>query len=191
MVEEFRVVVLGSGGVGKSALTLKFVQGIFVTKYDPTVEDSYTTTTDYQGQTYRLEILDTAGTEQFSSMRDLYMRNGQGFVLVYSLIATSTFNEIVEMEEQVRRVKDSQPIGIVLAGNKLDMEPHRQVATEDGMNLAKKYGAAFHETSAKTGTNVSNVFLSLLDQMINIKQEGERKKKETQTVKKRNGCVIV
>lgn len=97
--------VLGSGGVGKSALTVQFVQGIFVEKYDPTIEDSYRKQVEVDGQQCMLEILDTAGTEQFTAMRDLYMKNGQGFVLAYSITAQSTFNDLQDLREQILRVK--------------------------------------------------------------------------------------
>jgi len=105
-MREYKLVVLGSGGVGKSALTVQFVQGIFVEKYDPTIEDSYRKQTEVDGQQCMLEILDTAGTEQFTAMRDLYMKNGQGFILVYSITAQSTFNDIQDLREQILRVKD-------------------------------------------------------------------------------------
>ncbi|CAD1475463.1 unnamed protein product [Heterotrigona itama] len=62
-MREYKIVVLGSGGVGKSALTVQFVQGIFVEKYDPTIEDSYRKQVEVDGQQCMLEILDTAGTE--------------------------------------------------------------------------------------------------------------------------------
>lgn len=76
-MREYKLVVLGSGGVGKSALTVQFVQGIFVEKYDPTIEDSYRKQVEVDNSQCMLEILDTAGTEQFTAMRDLYMKNGQ------------------------------------------------------------------------------------------------------------------
>merc|ERR1711953_1565035 len=101
-MREYKIVVLGSGGVGKSALTVQFVQGIFVEKYDPTIEDSYRKQVEVDGQQCMLEILDTAGTEQFTAMRDLYMKNGQGFVLVYSITAQSTFNDIQDLRQQMR-----------------------------------------------------------------------------------------
>ena len=104
-MREYKIVVLGSGGVGKSALTVQFVQGIFVEKYDPTIEDSYRKQVEVDGQQCMLEILDTAGTEQFTAMRDLYMKNGQGFVLVYSITAQSTFNDLQDLREQILRVK--------------------------------------------------------------------------------------
>ncbi|VDN43126.1 unnamed protein product [Gongylonema pulchrum] len=65
-MREYKIVVLGSGGVGKSALTVQFVQGIFVEKYDPTIEDSYRKQVEVDGQQCMLEILDTAGTVSFS-----------------------------------------------------------------------------------------------------------------------------
>jgi small GTP-binding protein len=61
-MKEYKLVVLGSGGVGKSALTVQFVQGIFVEKYDPTIEDSYRKQVEIDGQQCMMEILDTAGT---------------------------------------------------------------------------------------------------------------------------------
>lgn len=135
-MREYKIVVLGSGGVGKSALTVQFVQGIFVEKYDPTIEDSYRKQVEVDGQQCMLEILDTAGTvsttntiwiiwnlsiflpltlilvlqEQFTAMRDLYMKNGQGFVLVYSITAQSTFNDLQDLREQILRVKVCIPL---------------------------------------------------------------------------------
>ncbi|NXA45065.1 RAP1B protein, partial [Nothocercus julius] len=106
-MREYKLVVLGSGGVGKSALTVQFVQGIFVEKYDPTIEDSYRKQVEVDAQQCMLEILDTAGTEQFTAMRDLYMKNGQGFALVYSITAQSTFNDLQDLREQILRVKDT------------------------------------------------------------------------------------
>jgi len=94
-MHEYKVVVLGSGGVGKSALTVKFVTGKFVEKYDPTIEDFYRKEIEVDGAPSVLEILDTAGTEQFSSMRDLYIKNGQGFIVVYSITSVQTFQVCV------------------------------------------------------------------------------------------------
>ena len=67
-MREYKIVVLGSGGVGKSALTVQFVQGIFVEKYDPTIEDSYRKQVEVDGQQCMLEILDTAGTVCISAV---------------------------------------------------------------------------------------------------------------------------
>lgn len=164
-MREYKIVVLGSGGVGKSALTVQFVQGIFVEKYDPTIEDSYRKQVEVDGQQCMLEILDTAGTEQFTAMRDLYMKNGQGFVLVYSITAQSTFNDLQDLREQILRVKDKPDVPMVLVGNKTDLEAERVVGKEQGSNLARHFNCAFMETSAKAKIHVNEVFYDLVRQI--------------------------
>uniref|UniRef100_A0A8D2C8C9 small monomeric GTPase n=1 Tax=Sus scrofa TaxID=9823 RepID=A0A8D2C8C9_PIG len=172
-MREYKLVVLGSGGVGKSALTVQFVQGIFVEKYDPTIEDSYRKQVEVDCQQCMLEILDTAGTEQFTAMRDLYMKNGQGFALVYSITAQSTFNDLQDLREQILRVKDTEDVPMILVGNKCDLEDERVVGKEQGQNLARQWcNCAFLESSAKSKINVnevtySSVFISLWKTPIN------------------------
>lgn len=165
-MREYKLVVLGSGGVGKSALTVQFVQGIFVEKYDPTIEDSYRKQVEVDANQCMLEILDTAGTEQFTAMRDLYMKNGQGFVLVYSITAQSTFNDLQDLREQILRVKDTEEVPMVLVGNKCDLEDERVVGKDQGLNMARQFAScAFMETSAKAKIGVNDVFYDLVRQI--------------------------
>ena len=168
-MREYKIVVLGSGGVGKSALTVQFVQGIFVEKYDPTIEDSYRKQVEVDGQQCMLEILDTAGTEQFTAMRDLYMKNGQGFVLVYSITAQSTFNDLQDLREQILRVKDTEDVPMVLVGNKCDLEDERVVGKDQGLNMARQFNnCAFMETSAKAKIGVNDVSMSVLVNLVQL-----------------------
>lgn len=186
MLREYKIVVLGSGGVGKSALTVQFVQGLFVEKYDPTIEDSYRKQVEIDGQQCMLEILDTAGTEQFTAMRDLYMKNGQGFILVYSIIAQSTFNDLPDLRDQILRVKDKDVVPMLLVGNKADLTDQRVISTEQGDELAKKFGnCAFLEASAKTRTNVDLIFSTLIKQ-INKLNPGKPDKD-----KKKSKCMLL
>jgi len=184
-MREYKLVVLGSGGVGKSALTVQFVQGIFVEKYDPTIEDSYRKVVEVDGQQSMLEILDTAGTEQFTAMRDLYMKNGQGFLLVYSITAQSTFNDLQDLREQILRVKDTDDVPMILVGNKCDLEDERVVGKDQGMNLARSFQCSFLETSAKNKVNVNQIFYELV-RLINKKdpQQGKANKP------KRSCCIL-
>jgi len=165
-LKEYKIVVLGPGGVGKSALTVQFVQGIFIEQYDPTIEDSYRKQVEVDGQQCMLEILDTAGTEQFTAMRDLYMKNGQGFILVYSIIAQSTFADLTELKAQISRVKDRDDVPMVLVGNKCDLTEQRVIPTAQGEELARRFGdCGFVEASAKKKINVDTVFYDLIRQI--------------------------
>ena len=112
-----------------------------------------------------LEILDTAGTEQFASMRDLYIKNGQGFVVVYSLTNHQTFQDIKTMRDQIVRVKGSERVPILLVGNKVDLESQREVPTVEGMALAQIWGCPFVEASAKNRMNVNEVFAETVREM--------------------------
>jgi len=157
-------VIMGSGGVGKSAITVQFIQGVFIKKYDPTIEESYRKSFNApDGKTYMLEILDTAGTEQFTAMRDLYMKNGMGFALVFSLVSDSTFNELTTIHGQIVKVKETDDVPMVLVGNKCDLEDKRQVTTEDAQALAnKKFKKHYFECSAKIPKNITEMFTQLV-----------------------------
>ncbi|CAF0743807.1 unnamed protein product [Adineta steineri] len=177
-MREYKLVVLGSGGVGKSALTVQFVQGIFVGKYDPTIEDCYRKQVEIDGVNCMLEILDTAGTEQFTAMRDLYMKNGQGFILVYSITSQATFNDLIDIKDQIMRVKDvGADIPMVLVGNKNDLEDERVVGKQNGEGLARSFSCTFLEASAKLQVNVNEIFFDLIRQ-INRKTQRSRPAKQ-------------
>lgn len=90
-------------------------------------------------------------------MRDLYMKNGQGFVLCYSITSQSTFNDLMDLYEQILRVKDTQEVHLVLVGNKCDLDNERVVGRELGQSLARTFNCAFLETSAKAKINVNEV----------------------------------
>ena len=164
-MREYKVVVLGSGGVGKSALTVKFVSGTFMEKYDPTIEDFYRKEIEVDGAPSVLEILDTAGTEQFASMRDLYIKNGQGFVIVYSITSLQTFQDIRTMKESIMRVKGTDKVPMILVGNKCDLEHQREVSLSDSAQLADQWHCPCVEASAKNTKNVNEVFIEIVREM--------------------------
>jgi len=163
----FKIAVFGPGGVGKSALTIQFVQGIFVEKYDPTVEESYRKQVDIDRTSIMLEITDTAGTDQFMVMRNLYMKNAQGFILVYSITSSATFHELDGFHDQILLVRENdKTTHIITVGNKCDLDAERQVLKIDGETKAKAWHTPFFETSAKTRVNVSELFYSLVRKII-------------------------
>eukprot|EP00071_Canis_lupus_P012521 XP_005634148.1 ras-related protein Rap-2a [Canis lupus familiaris] len=151
--------------VVKSTIIRQFVTGTFIEKYDPTIEDFYRKEIEVDSSPSVLEILDTAGTEQFASMRDLYIKNGQGFILVYSLVNQQSFQDIKPMRDQIIRVKRYEKVPVILVGNKVDLESEREVSSNEGRALAEEWGCPFMETSAKSKTMVDELFAEIVRQM--------------------------
>ncbi|CAL4059635.1 unnamed protein product, partial [Meganyctiphanes norvegica] len=169
-VQDYKLCVMGDGGVGKSCLTVQYTQGRFLDYYDPTIEDTYRKQVDVDDIPCMLEILDTAGQEQFESMRDMYMRDGMGFVLVYSIIEKSSIQGLSGLRNNIVKVKDTEDIPMVIVGNKCDLEEKRAVSKEEGQNQAKEWDAEFFEASAKEKINVNEIFTRLI-QLIREKQD--------------------
>jgi len=185
---EYKLVVVGGGGVGKSALTIQLINHHFMDEYgttqqplfansypttyfifiltslstDPTIEDSYRKQVEIDTETCLLDILDTAGQEEFSAMRDQYMRTGQGFLMVYDITTRSSFDEISSFRAQINRVKEDDQTPCVLIGNKSDLETSRVVTTNEGADLARSFNCPFLETSAKARINVEESFFALV-----------------------------
>ena len=159
---EYKLVVVGGGGVGKSALTIQLVQNHFVAEYDPTIEDSYRRQMLIDGEPCLLDILDTAGQEEYSAMRDSYMRAGEGFLVCYAINSRNSFDEVSSFYEHITRVKDTESAPMIIVGNKSDLGHDRAVTTEEGKDLATSFKCPFIETSAKSMVNVEEAFFSIV-----------------------------
>jgi len=158
----YKLVVVGGGGVGKSAITIQFIQSYFVTDYDPTIEDSYTKQCVIDNKVAKLDILDTAGQEEFSAMREQYMRSGEGFLLVFSVTDRTSFEEVSRFHKQILRVKDRDEFPIMLVGNKADLEQQRVITNEEAHGLARQLKVPYIECSAKVRMNVDQAFYELV-----------------------------
>lgn len=164
---EYKVTLLGAGGVGKSALTLRIISGVFTPTYNPTVEDYYRHDTMVDGVgPCVVEILDTAGTEQFASMKQLYMTNCRAFALVYSVDDKASFDETLDLYQQILSITSNpKEVTVMLIGNKCDLEEcTREVEITEGQHAARNImnNCPFIETSARDGTNVQKFFVSLV-----------------------------
>ncbi|KAJ3591609.1 hypothetical protein NHX12_006742 [Muraenolepis orangiensis] len=158
-----KVIMVGSGGVGKSALTLQFMYDEFVEDYEPTKADSYRKKVVLDGEEVQIDILDTAGQEDYAAIRDNYFRSGEGFLLVFSITEHESFTATVEFREQILRVKaEEDKIPLLLVGNKSDLEERRQVSVDEARGKAEEWGVQYVETSAKTRANVDKERCCLL-----------------------------
>lgn len=127
-----------------------------------------------------LEVLDTAGQEEYTALRDQWIRDGEGFILVYSISSRSSFTRIKRFHRQIQRVKESTasspsypgspisaanpaaPVPIMLVGNKSDRIAEREVSTQEGHALARELGCEFVEASAKNYINVDKAFYDVV-----------------------------
>lgn len=133
-----------------------------------------------------LEVLDTAGQEEYIALRDQWIRDGEGFVLVYSISSRSSFTRIQKFHSQIQRVKENSvsssptypgsplsassngsggPAPVMLVGNKCDRVTEREVSTQEGSALAKELGCDFVEASAKNCVNVEKAFYDVVRQL--------------------------
>lgn len=155
--------------------------------YDPTIEDSYRKQVQIDSQSCMLEVLDTAGQEEYTALRDQWIRDGEGFVLVYSISSRSSFSRIKKFHHQIQRVKESAAAGsptfpgsplsqtmgtpsfgpapVMLVGNKSDRVTEREVSTQEGSALAKQLNCDFVEASAKNCVNVEKAFYDVVRQL--------------------------
>ncbi|XP_031628432.1 ras-related protein Ral-a isoform X2 [Contarinia nasturtii] len=157
-----KVIMVGSGGVGKSALTLQFMYDEFVEDYEPTKADSYRKKVVLDGEEVQIDILDTAGQEDYAAIRDNYFRSGEGFLCVFSITDDESFQSTLEFREQILRVKNDESIPFLLVGNKSDLNDKRKVPLAECQGRAQQWGVPYVETSAKTRENVDKIFYDLI-----------------------------
>ena len=159
----------------------------FVETYDPTIEDSYRKQVQIDNHSCMLEVLDTAGQEEYTALRDQWIRDGEGFVLVYSISSRASFDRIRKFHGQIQRVKESAAAGsptfpgsplsqtmpaqslgpapVMLVGNKCDRVTERAVSVQEGSALAKALNCDFVEASAKNCINVEKAFYDVVRQL--------------------------
>lgn len=193
--KQYKIVMLGSGAVGKSAITVQMVSGHFLSSYDPTIEDSYRTTINVNNKDIILNILDTAGQEEFYALRDQYMRSGDGYIIVFSITSITSFLEVNAIKEQLNMVLDADDntlIPIILVGNKCDLEDYRQVHYSDAQRLAEEWGVKYFETSAKNKTNIHRIFEELVNLIeINSKTNIQNTLNQNEQLHYNHNCCVL
>lgn len=159
--------VIGSTSVGKSALTVRFIQKKFSSDYEPTMSRTYRHRIATNNIDYHLTVIDTAGLEQNAQIPMQYI-NSHGFILVYSIDNIQSFKIVCDIYNSIVDELDSPKVPLVLIGNKSDLNAQRKISYDAGFKLAQEWRekgsqASFIETSALTGEKVEDVFMTLLN----------------------------
>lgn len=155
----------------------------FVEDYEPTKADSYRKPIVLGGRECQIDILDTAGQEDYAVVRDNYFRSGEGFLCVFSLVDRESFAGVSEIRDSVLRVKVDERTPLILVGNKSDLQESREVSQVEAESTASSWGVPYVETSAKTKLNVDKIYYDLMT-MIQQRKENMVGQSPGQTSKK-------
>ncbi|KAL1920020.1 uncharacterized protein VTP21DRAFT_1166 [Calcarisporiella thermophila] len=176
-----RIAVLGQRAVGKSTLTVQFVENHFVPSYHPTIESTFNKTIKYKGREYSIEIIDTAGQDEYSILSDRHAIGIHGYVLVYSITSKQSLDTVKIIREKILNHTGTEWVPIVLVGNKSDLHMQRQITVEEGKELATQWNCQAIEASAKHNENIAKIF----DLMISEIEKSHAPAQENQS-----SCVV-
>jgi len=172
-----RICVVGSGGVGKSCVTIRFLKNEFTEYYDPTMEETYEDEIQFGGRTYDVEIVDTAGQEEFASFLDSSLATGDAFMILYAINSLSSWNELKTLRNKIYQDTEGKNQGhripMMIVGNKRDLEDEREIPQEElsPEEYAASIRVPYIETSAKTGFNVQEAFQMMMQEVQNIRPD--------------------
>jgi Ras-related protein Rab-8A len=153
-----KILLIGDSSVGKTSITMRFVNNNFSPSFITTIGiDFVSKIINSSEHKVKLQIWDTAGQERFRTITTSYFKGANIIVIIYDVCAESTFDNIKYWMDTIKN-SSCDYTGIMLVGNKIDIESSRQVSYNDGFNLAQKYNIPFFECSAKKGTNIDSIF---------------------------------
>ncbi|XP_025082199.1 ras-related protein Rab-37-like isoform X4 [Pomacea canaliculata] len=157
-----KVMLIGDSGVGKTCLLVRFKDGTFLSgSFISTVGiDFRNKVVEVDGAKVKLQIWDTAGQERFRSITHAYYRDAHALLLLYDVTNKTSFDNIRAWLAEINEYAQEDVV-IMLLGNKCDASSERVIRKEEGERLAREYGVAFMETSAKTGVNVDLAFMAV------------------------------
>ena len=159
----FKIVLVGESGVGKTSIISQFVDQIFEDDLQTSTGGSFSskTLTFNNGKTIKLEIWDTAGQERYRALTKIFYKNALAAVLVYDITRKQSFEELKNY--WIKQIKESAPENIILAiaANKSDLLDREQVNEDEARNFAKENNALFYETSAKNSIGVNELFIGI------------------------------
>ena len=162
-VIDCKVVFLGSTSVGKTSIVNKATTGTFDPEQNSTVGATYSTKIiELEDKKVKLQIWDTAGQERYRSLTPMYYFSAQVAIIVFSLTSRETLEEAKKWVKELENHLDPMPI-LYLIGNKSDLENEREVKTDEAEQLAEQLKANYFETSAVSGSNITELFTHIAE----------------------------
>lgn len=170
---------MGFRAVGKSTITIQFVENHFVDAYNPTIENAFHKIIQYKGVDFNCEILDTAGQDEFSQFQKHHAVGIHGYILLYSVTSQKSWNVVKGLNEKILNAIGADKAPRVLVGNKSDLHMERKISKEEGQALANEWGCAFVECSGKHNENIEQVFTTMLAEIEKENKEEDPTQKKT------------
>ncbi|KAG8532015.1 uncharacterized protein KY384_003651 [Bacidia gigantensis] len=144
---------------GKSSLSVRFCAERFVDSYYPTIENTFSKIIKYKGHDFATEIVDTAGTDEYSILSSKHFIGIHGYMLVYSIASRQSFEQVKILRDKILDHLGTETAPMAIVANKLDLKPgQRQVSLKEGQELAAEFKCSFTEASARSNINVSTAF---------------------------------
>ena len=158
----FKLVIIGDSYVGKTNIMTRYLNNEFRDDSKATVGVEFGSKLfNIENHKVKAQIWDTAGQERYKSITNAYYKGALGALVVYDITRKETFNSVDRWISDLQAVADKK-ISILIIGNKCDLEDQRQISKEQGEEKGKSFNAAFLETSASSGNNVSKAFEMLM-----------------------------
>ncbi|CAH8576977.1 unnamed protein product [Schistosoma guineensis] len=187
-----RIAIVGSGGVGKSSLTLQFVYSEFLQDYEPTKANSYRRKMTLDGVPLQFDILDTAGQEDYRGIRDYFFKISEGFILVFAIDDSESVNSLATFREHILRIKQSDQVPMLIVANKCDLKGCvRNNYISQGKQYADDWHLDFIETSAKTYSDAERVFLEIGKKIRESHMTSIQYPRKVENYKRRKKCTIL
>ena len=184
----FKIIMIGDSGVGKSCLIMKATKNLFENFYSSTVGfEFYTFNILIKDKVIRLQIWDTCGQEMYRSLINGFYRSSSLAILVFSIDNNRSFEGLESWLNEIKE-KGNPNIKIFLIGNKNDLEDIRTVSEEQATKFYKEHGIdLFLEASAKTGFNAQKIFVeaarALLEQNLSyLEKESTEESRDSSRV---------
>ncbi|KRX07960.1 P-loop containing nucleoside triphosphate hydrolase [Pseudocohnilembus persalinus] len=204
--ENIKVVTIGDGSTGKTCILIRYTKKTYDEEYIPTIYESYSAPIQFAKKLVNLELVDTAGQDEYGNLRNLAYPNTDVFLITFSVVEPSTYHNALQKWYPELNQKNPDAIKIFV-GNKIDIRDEEAKKHKAGDKNApidyiqaqqeiSKLGCKYIECSAKTNVNIKDVFdLAIKTSLqkkdkLNQPKEGSKKSEKEKGKKKKGICNI-